>query len=262
MEQRAVQPPASESTDCAPASPALPVEAAFSAEGRQVGGDAMGRITLLVAHDAPTRLGIRIALGAAVEICAEVGDAGQAIRAAKREQPEVCLVGRNIIGDGIRAVRGICRAVPQVSVVLVADAADPDDLLDAIRAGATGYLCGGGVDAAGLQRIIRAAAEREAVVPRGMVRSLVDELRYTSRDSDGVSAREAQVLGMLRRGHSTSAIAEHLKITPTTVRRHISELVHKLGVDNRHALLDSEPGCAVREPHAHGLSALRALNAV
>lgn len=216
------------------------------ADGQREGSDDAARIALLVAHDAPTRQGIRIALGAAVDICAEVEDAGQAIRAAKREQPDVCLVGRNITGDGIRAVRGICRAVPRTSVVLVADAGDPDDLLDAIRAGATGYLCGGDLDEAGLRRVIRAAAEREAVVPRVMVRSLVDELRYTSRGSEGVSAREAQVLGMLRRGHSTSAIAERLHITPTTVRRHISELVHKLDVEDRHALLDSTAGNAER----------------
>ena len=48
--------------------------------------------------------------------------------------------------------------------------------------------------------------------------------------------REAQVLGMLRRGHTTAAIADRLEIAPVTVRRHISELVHKLGVENRAAL--------------------------
>jgi DNA-binding NarL/FixJ family response regulator len=66
-----------------------------------------------------------------------------------------------------------------------------------------------------------------------MVRRVLEELREVG---DGLSARERQVLGMLRRGSSTAAIAERLGITPTTVRRHISDLVHKLGVENRAAL--------------------------
>ena len=66
-----------------------------------------------------------------------------------------------------------------------------------------------------------------------MVRRVLEEL---SEVGDGLSARERQVLGMLRRGSSTAAIAERLGITPTTVRRHISDLVHKLGVEGRSAL--------------------------
>lgn len=53
---------------------------------------------------------------------------------------------------------------------------------------------------------------------------------------DGLTGRESQVLGMVRRGHTTAAIADRLEIAPVTVRRHISELVHKLGVEDRSAL--------------------------
>jgi DNA-binding CsgD family transcriptional regulator len=54
----------------------------------------------------------------------------------------------------------------------------------------------------------------------------------------GLTGREAQVLGLLRRGHSTQAIAERLEIAPVTVRRHISDVVHKLGVETRSDLID------------------------
>jgi DNA-binding NarL/FixJ family response regulator len=201
-------------------------------------------MTLLLADRAPMRRGIRVALGPEVHVYVEVEDAEQAIRAAKHKQPDVCLVGRSITGDGIRAVRGICRAVPSAAVVLVTDSDDPDDLLDAVRAGAIGYVCAKDLDVFAMRRIIRAAVDREAIVPRAMVRSLLDELRYTSPGAEGLSPRESQVLGMLRRGHPTAAIAERLKITPTTVRRHISEVVHKLGVKDRSALvgLDRAPG--------------------
>ena len=105
---------------------------------------------MLVADNAPTRMGIRMALRGEADVCAEAEDAEQAIRAARREQPEICLVGRSISGDGIRAARGICRAAPKAAVVVVADAFDADDLLDSVRAGAIGYVSAGDLHAAGL----------------------------------------------------------------------------------------------------------------
>ena len=66
-----------------------------------------------------------------------------------------------------------------------------------------------------------------------MTRRLLEELRDRG---DGLGVREHEVLKLLHRGYSTTAIAERLGITPTTVRRHISDLVHKLGVKDRSAL--------------------------
>ena len=70
-------------------------------------------LRLLIADHAATRVGIRMALDEEVEVCAEAGDAEQAIRAAKREQPDACLLAREISGDWLGAVRGICRAAPK-----------------------------------------------------------------------------------------------------------------------------------------------------
>jgi DNA-binding NarL/FixJ family response regulator len=196
----------------------------------------MSRLTrVLIADHGPTRMGIRMALEGEVEICAEAGDAEEAIRAAMREQPDICLVSRDLAGGGLVAVRGICRAAPSAGVVVLAEVRDVDDLLEAVRAGATGYVPGG-LDADRLRRIVGAVAANEAVIPRAMVLELMMELRG-SGGSDALTGRESQVLGMLRRGHTTAAIAERLGITPVTVRRHISELVHKLGVENRSALI-------------------------
>ncbi len=188
---------------------------------------------LLIVDNPATRLGIRMALGGTVEVCAEADDAESAIRAAKREQPEACLLAREIAGDWVGAVRGICRAAPNAAVVVLAQVQDADDLLRSVRAGAVGYVPGV-LDAAALHRIIAAVAAQEAVVPRSLAMELVLELR--AGGAGGLTIRESQVLGMLRRGHTTAAIAEQLEITPVTVRRHISELVHKLGVENRSAL--------------------------
>lgn len=193
-------------------------------------------LRLLIADGPPTRVGIRGALDGEVEVCAEAGDAEEAIRAAKREQPDLCLIGPDMKGSRYNVVRGITRAAPGAAIVVLAHEVDIEDLLESVRAGAVGYVPGPtGADQ--LRRIVRAVAANEAVIPRSMVLELVLELRGAGTGSGGLSTRESQVLGMLRRGHSTAEIAERLQIAPVTVRRHISELVQKFGVGDRAALI-------------------------
>jgi DNA-binding NarL/FixJ family response regulator len=197
-----------------------------------------GEVRLLIADHEATRLGIRMALAPEIAVCAEVGEAEQAIRAAMREQPDVCLVGRDLRGGGLAAVRGICRAAPNAAVVVLAQAGEADDLLECVRAGAIGYVPGA-LDSERLRRVIGAVSINEAVIPRSMVLELVLELRGSGAGGGLLTVREAQVLRLLRRGHSTAAIAERLEIAPVTVRRHVSELVHKLGVEDRSFLAGS-----------------------
>jgi DNA-binding NarL/FixJ family response regulator len=193
-------------------------------------------VQLMLADHVATRLGIKMALGGDVLICAEADDAEQAIRAAKRLQPDICLVGRDVAGRGMRTIRGIARAAPNAAVVVLADVPIVDDMLDAVRAGAIGYVPGP-VDGDHIRRIIDAVVAREAVIPRSMVLELLLELRSGGAGGDALTGRESQVLGMLRRGQSTAAIAERLQIAPVTVRRHVSELVRKLGVEDRTELV-------------------------
>jgi two-component system response regulator DesR len=200
----------------------------------------MRRLKLLILERPPMRLGIRIALDGEVEVCAECDDPEQAIRAAKREQPDLCLVGAELGGHGLSAVRGICRAAPRAAVVVLSHEHDVEDLLQSVRVGAVGYVPGA-LDAESLRKIVRAVASNEAVVPRSMVLDLLLELRSNGNGADGLSSRESQVLRMLRRGQTTAQIAERLQIAPVTVRRHISDIVHKLGVQDRSALTGSPP---------------------
>jgi DNA-binding CsgD family transcriptional regulator len=73
-----------------------------------------------------------------------------------------------------------------------------------------------------------------------MVLELLLEMRSGGAGGDVLTGRETQVLGMLRRGQSTAAIAKRLQITPVTVRRHVSEIVRKLGVEDRTELVAGE----------------------
>jgi DNA-binding NarL/FixJ family response regulator len=196
---------------------------------------AMARV--LVADHAPTRLSVKLALEGVAEVCAEADDAPGAVSAAQRQQPDVCLIGQSIAGGGIEAVREIAASVPATSIVLLSNGDDVDDLLAALRGGAVGYLPAR-FDAAQLRRAVAAVIQCEAAVPRAMVLELVNELRALERAADEkLTIREAQILAMLRRGHSTSGIAARLAISPVTVRRHISKLVHKVGVSDRAELV-------------------------
>ena len=190
---------------------------------------------MLVDH-AATRMGITMALGDDVNVCAEAGDVHQATEQASIQQPDVCIVGIDVPGGGVNAVRGICRAAPQAGVVVLASEPNVDDMLACVRSGAVGYVLAS-IDREPLRRVISAVLAGEAALPRGMVFELARELReVSSSGGDGLTLREAQVLGMLRRGHSTAAIAAALSISPVTVRRHISALVQKRGVEGRAAL--------------------------
>jgi DNA-binding NarL/FixJ family response regulator len=188
-----------------------------------------GRTKLLIVDHAPTRHGIKIVLGANVDVVAEADDAEQAIRSAKREQPSVALIGMDVCADWRAVVRGVCRAAPGCAVVVLAQTSDADDMLESVRAGAVGYVPGP-LDEERLRRVFRAVSE------------LLGELRGGQGGGEVLTGREAQVLGMLRRGHSTAWIADRLQIAPVTVRRHVSELVHKLGVESRSDLIEQNVG--------------------
>jgi len=192
---------------------------------------------VLVAANAPTRVGVRLALEGLATICAEADDRESAVRHARTQRPDVCLIGRSIPGGGIEAVREICATVPTAAVVVLADRTEVDDLLATLRAGAIGYMPVG-FEPSQLRRAITAVHTKEAAIPRSMVRDLVDEIRALERAAAGdLTLRETQVLSMLRRGQSTARIAASLSISPVTVRRHISVLVRKAGVSGRAQLV-------------------------
>jgi two-component system nitrate/nitrite response regulator NarL len=195
---------------------------------------------LLIADYGPTRMGVRMALVGIVDICAEVTDAEAAIRAAEQQQPDICIIGLEIPGGGITAIKGIAKVAPMTSVIVLAASNKSTELLTCVRAGAVGFVPGS-FDGGQLQRVVRAVLADEAAVPRSMVRELVLELRNSiAPGAEGLSSRETQVLNMVRRGHTTAVIARELEISPVTVRRHISMLVSKLGVPSRRALLSTE----------------------
>jgi DNA-binding NarL/FixJ family response regulator len=204
---------------------------------------------LLIADYAPTRLSVRLAVESDYEICAEAATAEETIRAAEREQPDLCVIGQELPGGGLAAVRGVSEVAPTTAVVVLTAGHDVDDLLELIRAGAVGYISSAASPDA-LRRVFGAVAGGEAAVPRSLVLDLVREVQGATTAPGGLTAREAQVLRMLRRRHSTAAIAERLGISPVTVRRHVSALLQKTGADDRSALSLDDTGAELAAARA------------
>jgi DNA-binding NarL/FixJ family response regulator len=199
---------------------------------------------VLIADHRLVRVSVRRAVedDDALQVCAETSDAPSTIAVALRMRPDLCLIGWDIPGGGLTAIQALAQGGSSSLLVSVASTNDAGEMLAALRAGANGYVPADS-DPEGLRRIVHAVLAGEAAVPRSMVRDLIIELRASalSRETTG---REAQVLEGLRRGDTTAIIAQRLGISPVTVRRHISDLVHKLGVENRAALTRRDPSQA------------------
>jgi DNA-binding NarL/FixJ family response regulator len=154
------------------------------------------------------------------------------------------LLDVNMPGNGIAAAARIHAALPETAVVMLTVSNDNNDLFDALRAGASGYLLKD-TDPARLPFALRGVLEGEAALPRALVARLIDEFRdreqrrvsLLKRRSVELTSREWQVLELLRTGLTTGEIADQLVISRVTVRTHVSAILKKLQVGNRKAAL-------------------------
>jgi DNA-binding NarL/FixJ family response regulator len=174
-------------------------------------------------------------------VLGESATARGGIEAAIREAPDICLVDIRLEeGNGFEVVRALTRRVPRTAVVMLSASDDGDDLIDAIRAGAVGYLLKG-MDPERLAHALRGVVDGEAAIPRPLMAEVVDALQRHGRRravigrNGGVelSPREWEVLDLLCDGHSTAEIGDRLSLSNVTVRRHVSKLTSRLGVDDR-----------------------------
>jgi DNA-binding NarL/FixJ family response regulator len=206
-------------------------------------GPMTGPLTVLLADDHPAvRAGVRGALEAGgLTVCAEVGNAEDAVEAAVEHRPDVCLLDVRMPGGGIWAAKEISEQVDETIVVMLTVSSAQEELFEALRAGASGYLLKD-MDPKRLPQLLRAAVVGEAPLPPTLVARLVDEFRtrgrrrflaLPQRRSVELTSREYEVLELLRKGLSTADIAERLFISRVTVKRHISSVMQKLDVQTR-----------------------------
>ncbi len=212
----------------------------------------MKQIRVLVADDhPPTRADVVAALeqDERFSVIAEVPDAPAAVQAALHERPDICLLGIRMPGNGISAAREITSRLPGTRVVMLTISHDQDDLLNALRAGAAGYLPKD-IDPARLPHALHAVYRGEAAIPRALVTRLVSEFRdhgsrrrtVVSETGHDLTSREWEVLALLRRGLSTAEIADRLVVSRVTVRTHVAALLKKLDLPDRQALRELGKG--------------------
>jgi DNA-binding NarL/FixJ family response regulator len=198
--------------------------------------------TVVLADDHPViRLGVRMALmRGGFEVLAEATDRDGAVEAVLRERPDICLLDISMPGGGIEAATILAGAAPETAVVMLTVSQSADDMLAALRAGAKGYLPKD-TSPERLPAALCGVLKGEAALPRNLVGRVLHEFRHIPAPEnaplrvDGVelTARESEILRLLRSGLSTVEIGKQLSLSPITVRRHISAGVAKLGASSR-----------------------------
>jgi DNA-binding NarL/FixJ family response regulator len=198
---------------------------------------------VLIADDhAPTRTGVRIALESeGMEVCAEAANAAEAVEAAVRERPDVCVLDVHMPGGGASAASSITLRLPDTVVLMLSVSREHEDVIESLRRGAAGYLLKD-MDPAGLVVAIRAALSGEGVLPGALAAEVIGELRdrpgarrlaCQPRGTVALSSREWEILELLREGAGTAEMADRLFLSQVTIRRHVSSILHKLGVSSR-----------------------------
>ena len=215
---------------------------------------ALSPITLLVVDDHTLfRRGLiaLLAQDEGLKVVGEAADAAQALRLAPTLQPDVILLDNHLPGvHGIDAVKDLRRLVPTTRVLILTVSEDAQDLAQALRTGAQGYLLKT-IDGDLLAEAIRRAMRGEPVVSVELMGKLVAAfqaqdslapLLAAGADADVVAAssalpalspREEEVLREIARGASNKEIARTLDIAETTVKIHVQHILRKLNLSSR-----------------------------
>jgi DNA-binding NarL/FixJ family response regulator len=193
------------------------------------------RVVVADRHEA-TRSGIRAAVErAGFAVVAECGDGASATAAVVRHRAHVCLIDAELPGAG-EAVAAIASLPLAPKVVVLGSAVDEHAFFVALEKGAAGYLLKD-VDPGRLADELRSVAEGGTVLAPALAARLVEEFRRRSRRRGtapaGLTDREWQVLELLADGLTTKEIALRLRVSATTVRRHISSAIKRIGAAGR-----------------------------
>jgi len=198
------------------------------------------RVLLVDDHDL-FRTGLRNLLEQqGVEIVGEAGSGHDALRIVRETAPEVVVMDLNMPGmNGVDATRHIGRDAPLTRVIVLTISDQEQDVMDAILAGACGYLL---KDASiqDLMKGIQAAAVGESLISPHIASKVLQHVRATTAAPGAaatiraeLSERELQVLKLIANGNDNAMIARELHISPKTVKNHISNILMKLQIENR-----------------------------
>jgi DNA-binding NarL/FixJ family response regulator len=188
---------------------------------------------------------------AGFEVVAAVGDGAQALRIAGSVRPDVAVVDLQLPGvSGVELTRGLRAADPGARVLILSASGEQRDVLDAVKAGAAGYIVKSASRTDFIDAVARTAAG-DAVFSPGLAGLVLGEFRRlaasTAPGTPQLTEREAEILRMVGTGLSYKQIADRLVLSHRTVQNHVQNTLSKLHLHNRVEL--------VRYAIEHGLDA-------
>ncbi|HEY3905691.1 MAG TPA: response regulator transcription factor [Streptosporangiaceae bacterium] len=174
---------------------------------------------------------------AGCEVVATVGEGAQALRIAPSVRPDVVVLDLQLPDlSGVDVTRGLVAANTGIRVLILSASGEPADVLDAVKAGATGYI----VKSASRTELIDAVRRTEsgdAVFSPGLAGLVLGEFRRLAVSSDPdtprLTDREAEILRMVGTGLAYRQIAERLVLSHRTVQNHVQNTLNKLQLHNR-----------------------------
>jgi DNA-binding NarL/FixJ family response regulator len=181
-----------------------------------------------------------------LDVLATASDGLEAIALVERLRPDVVLMDLRMPRcDGVEATRRLRERVPASKVIVLTTYVDDHSVLEALRAGARGFLTKD-AGAEEIERAIAAVARGEAAIDPAVQHHLVEAVAAKPELPNGLTPREAEVLALIADGLSNAEIAERLVVSEATVKSHINHIFAKTGVRDR--------AQAVSYAYRHGLS--------
>lgn len=174
---------------------------------------------------------------AGFEVVGQVGDGRSAIESAKLLRPDLVLMDIAMPEmSGLEALRQIRSMLPDAKVVMLTVSEDDDDLFDAIRSGASGYLLKS-LNADEFLKMLEGLGHGKAVMTREttahLMRGFADLAYHQEPSPDRLSPRELELLQLVAEGLSNKAIGQRLSVSVNTVKYHMKNILQKLGAQNR-----------------------------
>jgi DNA-binding NarL/FixJ family response regulator len=196
------------------------------------------RTTVVLADDHPIwRDGVRVDLGEDFRVVGEAGTADEAIEVIGRTKPDLVVCDLHMPGGGGIKVARTCGE--QTRIVMLTVSEQERDLLDAVAAGAVGYLTKS-TPAPELRAGLRRAAAGEPVFSPALAALVLGEFRALAKKAGGVqplSDREREVLQLVARGHAYKEIGASLFIAEKTVENHVRNILGKLHLNRKQELI-------------------------
>ncbi|GHO81769.1 DNA-binding response regulator [Ktedonobacter sp. SOSP1-85] len=197
-------------------------------------------ITILIVDDhSVVRQGVRafVELQEDLLIIGEADSGEEALRCVQQSLPDVVLMDLVMPGmDGIEATRAVKQISPGTQVIVLTSFYEDENIFPALRAGAISYTLKD-IRSGDLAEIIRKAARGESVLHARVATRVIQEVREAKRqtplDLMDLTERELEVLRLIASGHSNTVIAETLVLSEKTVKRHVSNILSKLQMQDR-----------------------------